>query len=57
MRLRYITEGHWQVAKFDYPNSLAAKTTKIKKTKKSKNKKNRISFLLDPSDRDFFFKR
>lgn len=44
MKLRIIREGHWQIAPIDYPNSMVKPT------------KGRMSFLLDPSDRDRFFK-
>ncbi len=47
MRLINILEqGHWEVAKIDYPNSLAPS-----------KEKERISFLVNPKDRDRFFKR
>lgn len=44
MKLSIIEQGHWTVVP-NYPNSLV----------KSK-KKERLSFLLDPSDRDKFIR-
>ena len=49
MKLASIIEGHWEVAQFDYPNSL------IKPKKKKSKKQSRISMLVDPTDRDNFF--
>lgn len=46
MKLISIIEGHWEVPPMDYPNSLAP-------TKK----RGRLSFLVNPDDRDNFFKK
>lgn len=42
MKLRIIEQGHWTVVP-NYPNSII-----------KKDSKERLSFLLDPSDRDSF---
>lgn len=44
MKLSIIEQGHWTVVP-NYPNSLIKKKSK-----------ERLSFLLDPSDRDRFTK-
>lgn len=50
MKIYDILEaGHWEVAPIDYPNNILKK--------KDRPKKGRLSFLVDPKDRDAFFKK